>query len=328
MNLDARVYTRDGIEEYDDLNPAITADGETWVHVSDIDGSETETLRDRLGIHQLAIEDVRDEHTRPKTEEYDAHTFVLMKTARLSQRDEVEFHKEIQTESVGFFIGADWLVTMTTSPLDSLDPGSPQWTRSGPRFADRGADFLAYRMMDAIVDNYFVLLDEIEDDIEAIEEQVLDEPDPQILADLNNVRRDLLAFRKVAWPAREAVSSLSRGDIQEVAPENEKYFRDLSDHLIQVVDLTETYRDLTGGSRDIYLNAVSQSTNEVMKTLTVVATIFIPLTFVAGIYGMNFAESPFAMPELTWTYGYPAAMFGMAILAGLMLVHFRRENWL
>ena len=328
MSLHAMVYTADGVERYDDLAGALSAAGETWVHADDVEPAEMRVLRDRFEIHQLAVEDVLHEQTRPKTEEYDTHTFVLLKTARLSQRDDVEFHKEVRTTSVGFFIGEDWLVTMSTTDIDVVDPSSPQWTRNGRRFANRGTDFLAYRIMDAIVDAYFDVLDEIEDDIEAIEERVLAEPDPNILEQLNDVRRDLLAFRKTAWPAREAISYLSRGDIPEVADRNEKYFRDVYDHLVQVVDLIETYRDLSGGSRDIYLNAVSQSTNEVMKTLTVVATIFIPLTFVVGVYGMNFADTPFAMPELYWTYGYPAVMIGMGILAGMMLVHFRRQDWI
>ena len=328
MSIQAMVYTSAGVEQYDDIETALATPGETWVHANTVESSEMELLSDRFGIHQLAIEDILDQGTRPKTEEYESHTFVLMKTVRLSQREDVEFHKEVHTNSVGFFIGEEWLVTMAATDTETVDPSAGQWLKNGQRFADRGTDFLAYRIMDDIVDDYFAILDEIEDDIEAVEERVLDEPEPQILADLNNVRRDLLAFRKVAWPAREAISYLSRGDIPQVADHNEKYFRDVYDHLVQVVDLIETYRDLTGGSRDIYLNAVSQSTNDVMKTLTVVATIFIPLTFVVGVYGMNFAGTPFSMPELSWTYGYPAVMIGMAALAGLMLVHFRRQDWI
>ncbi|MFC7043965.1 magnesium/cobalt transporter CorA [Halonotius sp. GCM10025705] len=328
MNVHAVVYTPDGVERYDELDAAVSAPGETWIHASAADPTAMNALSDRFGIHQLAVEDVLNEGTRPKTEEYETHTFVLMKTTQLSQRDEIEFHKEVQTSSVGFFIGEDWLVTMSTGVDAVIDPTAAEWDRNASRFADRGTDFLAYRIMDGIVDDYFDLLDEIEDDIEAVEEQVLEEPDPQILEVLNDVRRDLLAFRKTAWPAREAIAYLSRGDIPQVADANEKYFRDVYDHLVQVVDLIETYRDLTSGSRDIYLNTVSQSTNDVMKTLTVVATIFIPLTFVVGVYGMNFADSPFAMPELYWTYGYPAVMIGMAILAGMLLVHFRRQNWI
>ncbi|WP_198665758.1 magnesium/cobalt transporter CorA [Haloprofundus halophilus] len=327
MSLHAMVYTAAGVERYDDIDAALSATGETWVHADGFESSEIASLKERFGIHQLAVDDVLREQTRPKVAEYDTHSFVLLKTARLSQRDDFQFHKEVRTKPVGFFIGEEWLVTMSTSDVDVVDLSATQWTKNGRRFADRGTDFLAYRIMDAIVEQYYDVLDEIEDDIEAVEERVLETPDPQMLEVLNDVRRDLLAFRKVTWPAREALSVLSRGDVPEVAERNEKYFRDVHDHLVQVVDLTETYRDLTSGSRDIYLNAVSQSTNEVMRTLTVVATIFIPLTFVVGVYGMNFAGSPYAMPELYWRYGYPATMLGIGVLAGVMLVHFRRQGW-
>ena len=328
MTLYATVYTEGGVERYEDVGTAVTASGETWVHAEAPTDEELRTLRERFDIHQLAVEDVLEEGTRPKTEEYDTHTFVLLKTTRLSQRDDVAFHKEIQTNAVGFFLGRDWLVTLSAAGVNIVEPTADRWRRHSERFAHRGTDFLAYRIMDGIVDQYFAVLDELEDDIEAVEERVLEEPNPELLEALNGVRRDLLAFRKVAWPAREAIAFLSRGDIPEVADQNEKYFRDVYDHLVQVVDLIETYRDLTSGSRDIYLNTVSQSTNEVMKTLTVVATIFIPLTFVAGVYGMNFAGTPYAMPELSWTYGYPATMLGMTVIAVLMLVHFRRQGWI
>lgn len=327
MSIHALVETADGVVRYDNLDTALEAPGETWIHAADAEPTEMKALKDHFDIHQLAVENILHEETRPKTEEYDTHTFVLMKTARLSQRDAVKLHKEVRTHPIGFFIGEDWLVTMSTTDTDVVDLSAPQWTRNGQRFINRGTDFLAYRIMDAIVDDYFDLLNELEEDIETVEERVLGTPDPQILEDLNDVRRDLLAFRKIAWDAREAMSYLSRGDIPEVTDQNEKYFRDVYDHLVQVVDLIETYRDLTGGSRDIYLNSVSQSTNNVMKTLTVVATIFIPLTFIVGVYGMNFADTPFAMPELYWTYGYPAVMIGMGILAGMMLVHFRNQDW-
>ena len=328
MSLSAVVYTSDGAEPYDDVGAAIAAPGETWVHATPGEASDLEAIQRRFDVHPLAIEDALDEHTRPKVEEYDDHTFVLIKTTQLSQRDDVAFGKEIHTQSVGLFVGDGWLVTLAPPDLELVDPTAPSWLKQGSRVADRGADFLAYRVLDAVVDDYFDVLDEIETDIEAVEERVLTQPEPEILEELNGVRRDLLAFRKVAWPAREALSTLSRGDIPQIAERNEKYFRDVYDHLVQVVDLIETYRDLTSGSRDIYLNAVSQSTNDVMKTLTVVATIFIPLTFVVGVYGMNFAGTPFAMPELGWTYGYPATMLGMALVAALMLVQFRRQGWL
>jgi magnesium transporter len=152
--------------------------------------------------------------------------------------------------------------------------------------------------------------------------------DIQTLERINDVRRDLLSFRKQVWPAREAIGILARGDPKQIQPQTEKYFRDVYDHLVQIVDLTETYRDLVAGARDIYLNTVSQSTNEVMKVLTVVATIFIPLTFVVGIYGMNFADSPYNMPELGWRFGYPAVMVGMGLIVAVLLAHFRQRGYL
>jgi magnesium transporter len=328
VSLDAFVYTPEGIEQHEGLETALTPSGEMWIDEGNLKQTKLKSIRDRFDIHKLAVEDILDPQARAKTEEYTTHTFVLVKTTELSQRNEIEFKKEVRTHPVGFFIGDDWLVVLSPSGADTTDLITPRWVDQADRIADRGTDFLAYRLIDAIVDEYFLVLDDIETNIELVEEHVLSDPDPSILEDLNDVRRDLLAFRKVAWPAREAVSQLSRGDIRHVADENEKYFRDVYNHLVQVVDLIETYRDLTGGSRDIYLNAVSQSTNDVMKTLTVVATIFIPLTFVAGVYGMNFSGSPFAMPELYWTYGYPAVMLVMALIAGIMAVHFRRQNWL
>jgi len=200
--------------------------------------------------------------------------------------------------------------------------------RGDERLLERGPDFTAYRIVDALVDECFEILDAVETRIETIEEAVIESTEIVTLESINAVRRDLLAFRRIAWPAREAVIVLSRGDPRQVRRETGKYWRDVYDHLVQAVDLIETYRDLVGGARDIYPNTVSQSTNEVMKVLTVIATIFLPLTFVAGVYGMNFADSPYGVPELGWTFGYPAVMLGMLGVAAVMLPHFRRQEYL
>lgn len=280
-----------------------------------------------FGIHPLAIEDVLREQSRPKTETYPEYTFVLLQTARLRSGD-VSFERELRVATVGLFVGADWLVSVAPPDVPIVDAERNRWLQDEHRIATQGTDFVAYRLLDGIVEGYFALLDDVETDIETIEDRILAESPPELLADINAVRRDLLSFRRLAWPTREAVGVLARGDSPHIRPSNEKYFRDAYDHLVQVVDLIETYRDLTSGSRDIYLNTVSQSTNEVMKRLTVVATIFIPLTFVVGVYGMNFAGSPLAMPELNWRWGYPAVMLGMLGVALLMLRRFRAEGWL
>jgi magnesium transporter len=327
VKLHAVVYTDEGAVRYDDIEVAIERDGNTWVHVDEVEPGELRELREAFDIHPLAVEDVVHNASRPKAEEYETHTFVLLKTARLSQRD-VAFRKEVRTSPVGFFVGDDWLVTMSRTDLTAAEETRVRAAETSARVLSRGPDFVAYRIMDGIVDGYFDLLDEIESDIELIEERIVTQTDPELLEAINDVRRDLLAFRKLAWPSREAIGYLSRGDASQVDERNEKYFRDVYDHLVQTVDLIETYRDLTTGSRDIYLNTVSQSTNEVMKVLTVVATIFIPLTFVVGVYGMNFADGRYNMPELTWEMGYPAVMVGMTIVAGLQLAYFRHRGWI
>jgi len=324
--ISALVYAGEKAVAYDDLHEARQSAGTTWVHAAGIDDDTVSAVQSAFGLHSLAIEDLRSD-VRAKTEEYRDYTFVLLKHISLTP-GETTFEKEVTTSPVGIFIGRDWVVTLSTEPAGPIQRVMDAAECGDERLLQRGPDFTAYRVVDVVVDAYFDLLDGVETDIEEIEEAVTVSTDGEIIEQINDVRRDLLSFRKQVWPAREAVGTLARGDPAEIQPQTEKYFRDVYDHLVQIADLTETYRDLVSGARDIYLNTVSQSTNEVMKVLTVVATIFIPLTFVAGIYGMNFAGGPYNMPELGWTYGYPAAMLGMVLMAGLMLVHFRRRNYL
>jgi magnesium transporter len=324
----AVVYTADGVEHYDDVDLASARDaaGTTWVRVSEASPEELSRVADVFGLHALSVEDLTG-GVRPKTEEFADHTFVLVKTAAL-RRGETTFSEEIRSNPVGLFVGDDWLVSMSPDTVgavgrvwDAVEAENARVLRSGP-------DFAAYRVVDSVVDEYFALLDESEDRIEEIEESVLAGPDPDLLGLLNTVRRDLLSVRKLLWPTREAVGVLARGDPDQIDEATEKYFRDVYDHLVQLVDLTETYRDLASGARDIYLNTLSQSTNEVMKKLTVVATIILPLTFIVGVFGMNFGDSPYNMPELGWRFAYPAVMVGMATVSAVLLGYFRREGWL
>ncbi|WP_411966648.1 magnesium/cobalt transporter CorA [Haloferax sp. YSSS75] len=326
--ISALVYDDGGVTNYagDDLTDARNAAGTTWVHATD--ETEFDRVAAAFDIHPLTVEDVRND-TRPKTEMYDNYTFVMVRVATLRTGDQT-FEEEVLTRPVGLCFGDDWLVTLTRR---ELTPVSQVWNavESGEaRLLRFGPDFVAYRVIDRIVDDYFDLLDEVGAEIETIEDIIFDGPDPAVLEGLNAVRRDLLSFRKTVWPTREAAGVLSRGDPDHVRDVTEKYYRNVYDHLVELVDLTETYRDLARGARDIYLNTLSQSTNEVMKTLTVVATIILPLTLVVGVYGMNFdpAASVFNMPELGWAYGYVATMLGMALVSVILLVYFRQENWL
>lgn len=310
------------VTAHDDPAAAKSATGTTWVSIDTTDTEQVSTVAEVFGIHTLSIEDIRNA-VRPKTETFTDHTFVLVKSATL-RRGETTFEEELDDTAVGLFIGEDWLVTVTTESVPALEGAWESVTAGEARTLGRGPDYLAYRIIDRIVDAYFNILDEIEDRIERIEEAVIDDPGQQTLAEINAARRELLSTRKVVWPTREAIGPLARGDPDQIAQGTEKYFRDVYDHLIQQGDLVETYRDLVTGARDIYLNVLSMSTNEVMKRLTVVATIVLPMTVVVGVYGMNFET----MPELGWTFGYPAVLLGMLGMAGVMIWYFRQEEWL
>ena len=315
-------YTPEGAAAFDDPETAIDAPGTTWAWGASEDSAELEQVAECFDIHPLHVEDVLND-VRPKTEVLDEYTFLLVKAARF-RIGETTFLEEIRTRQVGIFLGDDWLVTLTTEEVAPVDEVWNRIADDDRRTLARGADFTGYLVFDRIVDGYFTLLDEVVDDIETVEERVLEEPDPDTLPIINDLRRELLSIRRVVWPTRDAANALYRGDTDHVSEPIEKYYRDVYDHLVQVVELTETYRDLTAGARDIYLNTLSQSTNEVMRRLTVVATVVLPLTFVAGVFGMNFET----MPELTWPYAYYATMLGMGAVALVLTAYFRREGWL
>lgn len=328
MTVDCVVYGADGHEGRDDPVDARDDPGTTWVRVVDPEPGVIDELADSYGLHALEVEDVLGD-VRPKVEEFDDHTFALVKAASLRTGD-VAFADELRALPVGFFFGDGWLLTVEPARVGALNTVWERVARDDPRLLSNGPDFTAYRGIDRIVDDYYDILDDIEDDIETVEDQVTETGagGEDVLDRINDLRRDLLSVRRLLWPTRDAVGVLARGDPAHVQPSTEKYYRDVYDHLVQLVDLTETYRDLASGARDIYLNALSMSTNDVMKTLTVVATIILPLTFVVGVYGMNFSGSPLSMPELEWAYGYPAVMLGMALTAAILVGYFRRENWL
>lgn len=325
MTVSAVVYSPDGTTSHTDLETARDADGTTWVCASETTQDELDRVAEAFGIHSLAVEDV-DNGVRPKTEEFDDHTFVLLKTAAL-RRGETTFDEEIRQQTIGFFVGDDWLVTLSNESIPATERVWEMVAREEGRILRQGPDFAAYRVMDAVIDAYFDVLDQIEDQIEQVEDDVTTSTDIETLETINNVRRELLSFRKLLWPSREAIGYLARGDPEQIREPTEKYYRDVYDHLVQLVDLTETYRDLASGARDIYLNTLSLSTNEVMKKLTVVATIVLPLTFVVGVYGMNFADSPYNMPELMWRFGYPAIMLGMAGVTLVLVAYFRQSGY-
>jgi magnesium transporter len=324
--IESVVYRQGGATSFEDPDRAKAADGTTWIRVTDPDPADIDLLTEVFDVHTLSIQDVT-EGERPKLEEFEDYTFVVVKTATL-RRDAATFAEELRVTPVGVFIGADWVLTLTPEPTEPLDRVWEAVQVAERRLLSRGPDFTAYRILDAIVSDYYAILDEVETRIETVEEAVIESPDAAALEELNGLRRDLLSVRRLFWPARDAIAVLARGDPDQVQAETEKYFRDVAEDLVHLAELADTYRELVVGTREMYLNSVSVSTNEAMKTLTVVATILLPLSFVVGLFGMNFGASPYNMPELGWRYAYPAVLLGLAGIAAVMAVHFHREGWL
>lgn len=290
----------------------------TWVDVEGIGRLElVKRVGECYGIHPLALEDIANTDQRPKAEEYDNYLFVVLKML-------VPVEAGVVSEQVSLVLGRGWLVTFQEG-LDG-DPFGPVRERlknAAGRVRNQGADFLAYSLMDVIIDNYFLVLEQVADSIEVLEEELMRSPSQRTLAEIYRLKRELLFIHKAVWPLREVVSSMIRRESPLIRESTVIYLRDLYDHTIQVVETVETLRDMLSGMLDIYLSSVSNRLNGIMKVLTIIATIFMPLTFIAGLYGMNFRH----MPELEWTWGYPAVLLLMVAVTVGMLLFFRRKKW-
>jgi len=291
----------------------------TWVNVEGIGRLELlKRLGDCYGIHPLVLEDIANTDQRPKAEEYDTYLFVVLKML-------TPVEAGVNSEQVSLILGDGWLLTFQEG-LDG-DPFGPVRERlKNPqgRIRSQKADFLAYSLMDIIVDNYFLVLEQVADRIEVMEEDLMRTPSQRTLAEIYRLKRELLFIHKAIWPLREVINSMIRRESPLIKESTLIYLRDLYDHTIQVIETVETLRDMLSGMLDIYLSSVSNRMNAVMKVLTIIATIFMPLTFIVGLYGMNFKY----MPELEWRWGYPAVLLVMVGVTVGMLIFFRRKKWL
>ncbi|GAB4322131.1 MAG: magnesium/cobalt transporter CorA [Candidatus Zixiibacteriota bacterium] len=297
----------------------------TWINVSGIhDVDMIHQLGSDFGLHELVQEDVVNTAQRPKMEEWDDHIFVVAKMLSMDADSNT-----LHSEQVSIVFGDRWVITFQERAGDVLEPVRKRIRKTIPRVRFLGADYTAYAVIDAIVDHYFLVLETLGERIEVIEQRLVERPESGDLEDIYAIRRELLTMRRMVWPLREAVSGLSRSESNLMHDYTTAYVRDLYEHLVQVIDTLETYRETASSLLDVYLSSVSNRMNEVMKVLTIIATIFIPLSFLAGVYGMNFdTGSPYNMPELGFRYGY--ALFWVLVLCvGLgLLWYFRRRRWL
>jgi len=292
----------------------------TWINVSGIhDIDIIRQFGEAFDIHPLLLEDIVHTGQRPKLEDSGDYLYIVLKML-VSGKSENDF----DAEQVSLVLGSNYVLSFQEREGDVFDSIRERIKMGKGRIRKAGSDYLAYRLIDAIVDNYFGVLESVGERIEGIQEDVLEQPDPSTLKLIQNTKREMIFLRKSVWPLREAISSMERCESSLIGEDVRPYLRDVHDHTIQVIETVETFRDTISGTLDIYLSSVSNRMNEVMKVLTIIATIFIPLTFIAGIYGMNFKH----MPELEWEWGYLTIWIVILVLGSLMLWGFKRRNWL
>ncbi len=290
-----------------------------WIN---IDGLHNINLIQELGnffhLSPLMLEDILNTEQRPKLDEYDGVLFLPMKALNTLSGNEIQY------EQISFVLGQNYILSFQEKEGDLFDQLRTRISDPANRVRSKNADYLFYRLIDTVVDNYYIVMEHIGEQIENIEEEVYLNPSSKTMQRIQDVKKELIILRKSLYPIREAIASLLRNDYKVIQPENRTFFNDVYDHIIQLIDMFETYRDLISNLMDMYMSTISNKMNEIMKVLTIISTIFIPLSFIAGVYGMNFQH----MPELGWKYGYYAILgLMLAILTG-MLLYFRSKKWL
>ncbi|MDD2389176.1 MAG: magnesium/cobalt transporter CorA [Desulfobacterales bacterium] len=308
------------LERIDDYLPVQSESGTKWINVNGIDDAR---IIDRIGqlfhIHPLTLEDVMNSGQRPKTEDFDDYLYVVFKMLYF---DETE--NEVIAEQVSLVFGKDYILSFQEVEKDVFSSVRDRIRKGKGRIRNAGTDYLAYCLIDAVVDQYFTILEVIGEKIECLEEEIIFAPAAGTIENIHELKREMIFMRKQIWPMREMVNNLARADTDLVDDTTHVYLRDVYDHTIQIIDTIESYRDILSGMLDIYLSTLSNKMNEVMKVLTIIATIFIPITFVAGVYGMNFKY----MPELEWRWGYLSVWLVMSAIILVMLLFFKKKTWL
>jgi len=315
------------VETPEDCIPYLDTESVSWV---DVRGLGSEDILQRLGqvfeLHPLVLEDIVNVPERPKVEDYEDQLVIIARMV-MPKKKSHGFH----SEQVSLVLGKHYLLTVQEEPKrDCFEAVRSRIFKNKGIICKNGPDYLAYALMDAIIDGFFPVLEKYGERIEDLEDEVISQPTPKTLKKIYKVKRELLQLRRAIWPQRNLLHTLIQDENEMISHEVRVYLRDCYDHAVQVIDMLETYRELASGLMDVYLSAVSNRMNEIMKLLTVISAIFIPLTFIAGVYGMNFntEKSPYNMPELNWYWGYPACLAVMAVIAGILLYIFWRKGWL
>ena len=322
-HYDAESIAERKITDISEVKQDLARGGVTWINVEGLGSATTlRQLATLFHLHPLAMEDAVNVHQRPKVDRYGEQLFIAL---RMDARS-----AGMRTEQVSMFVGRGFVITFLEDPGDCFDPVRRRLRECDGLIRRRGADYLAYALLDAAVDSYFPLLEEFGDRLESLEDEVLLSPSPLAVARIHEVKYQLRMLRRIIWPLRDAMNELARDSSTLVTDETRVYFRDLYDHTVQIIDIVETYREIGSDLIDLYLSSQSNRMNEIMRVLTVISTIFMPLSFIVGVYGMNFntAESPWNMPELNWRYGYIAVWCVLVAVTLAFLYFFHRRGWL
>lgn len=291
-----------------------------WINIIGVhDADIMAEIGQTFDIHPLTLEDIMNTGHRPKSEDFDSYLFITLKMLTFNTKQSV-----IESEQVSLIMTKNCVITFQERPGDVFDPIRDRIRTGKGRMTKMKTDYLTYALIDAIVDNYFIILENIGERIETLEADLLLKADYTAMKMVHHFKQELLFMRKAVWPLRDLISGTQRNEAELISDETVMYYRDIYDHSIQVIDTLEIYRDMIGGIQDVYLSSTGNRLNEIMKVLTLFAAVFIPLTFIAGIYGMNFEN----MPELTWKWGYFAVLGVMALLTLVMVLFFKKKNWL
>ena len=320
IDYDASSLQEKTVEDITECFPYKDTPTVTWINVDSVaDPHTVHAIGEHFGLHPLIQEDILNTDQRPKLEDFGQYIYISLKMLRLDPHD-----KSLVVEQISLILGSGFVISFQELEGDVFEL-IRQRIRSGKgRIREMGTDYLVYCLIDAIVDGYFAILERASDQIETLEEELMSDPKPKILQAVHKLKRESLFLRKAVWPLREVINTFQRTESKLVSDQISLYLRDVFDHTIQVIDTTETLRDMLAGMVEIYLSSLSNRMNEVMKVLTIIATIFIPLTFIAGVYGMNFQH----MPELAWPWAYPFVWLVMISVALGMITYFHKKRWL
>ncbi len=320
FDFDVNQYKEQEIFSVEECFPFKDSETITWINIDGLhDVDVIEKIDSRFGIHPLVLEDILNTEQRPKIEDYGDYVFITLKM--FNYNPELD---EVTPEQISMIFGSNYVITFQESQGDSFNPIRDRIRNNKGRVRRMGADYLAYALLDTIIDDYFVILERLGEKIELFEDQLMGDTDNTWPHKIHQLKREVILLRRYIWPLREVVGGFQRIESNLINKATGIFLRDAYDHTIQVMDTIESYRDMLSGMHDVYLSSLSIRMNEVMKFLTIFTAIFSPLTFLAGIYGMNFQH----MPELHWVWGYPFILVIMATITSLMLIYFKQKKWL